>query len=69
MFRGFLFLVWKKGLEKKEIRFAVRIFALQLALNFLWSFLFFGLKNLSSAFAEIVLLRLAIGATIWLLNP
>lgn len=33
-----LFLVWKKGIEKKEVRFAIKIFAVQLLLNFLWPF-------------------------------
>ncbi len=60
-----LFLVWKKGFEKKEVRFAIGVFSLQLALNFLWSFLFFGMKNLGLAFVEIVLLWLAICWTIW----
>ena len=40
-----LFLVWKKGIEKKDVRAAVMIFGLHLFLNALWSFLFFGLQN------------------------
>ncbi len=60
-----VFLVWKKGFEKKEVRFAIGVFSLQLALNFLWSFLFFGMKNPGLAFVEIILLWVVIGATIW----
>jgi translocator protein len=39
------------------------LFCLQLLLNAIWSFLFFGLRNPGLAFAEIVLLWLAILAT------
>ena len=37
------FLVFEKGFTKKEVRFALLVFALQLILNVLWSFVFFGL--------------------------
>jgi len=40
-------------------------FWVQLVLNTAWSFLFFGLERPGWAFAEIVLLWLAIGATVW----
>ena len=40
------------------------IFGIQLALNVLWSFLFFGLKSPYYAFVEIVLLWFAIFLTI-----
>src|SRR4030043_1667218 len=59
------FLIWEKGFKKKEVRIALLIFALQLALNIKWSFLFFGLKSPSLAFVEIIFLWLAIAATIW----
>src|SRR4030042_2496429 len=39
------FLIWEKGFKKKEVRIALLIFALQLALNIKWSFLFFGFKS------------------------
>ncbi len=58
-----LYLVWEKGLEKKEVKLAVSVFGVQLALNILWSFLFFGLQNPFLAFIEIVLLWIAILAT------
>ena len=55
-----LYLVWEKGFEKKEVRFAVYVFFVQLVLNIAWSLLFFGLQNPFLAFAEIILLWVAI---------
>ncbi len=40
-------------------------FGIQLALNVLWSFLFFGMQRPGLAFAEILALWLAITATVW----
>jgi tryptophan-rich sensory protein len=45
-------------------RGALTLFAIQLALNLLWSALFFGLKAPGAALAEIVVLWLAIAATL-----
>jgi tryptophan-rich sensory protein len=59
-----LYLVWKKGFEKKESRIALSVFVAQLALNTLWSLLFFGAKNLGLAFAEIIIMWFAILANI-----
>jgi tryptophan-rich sensory protein len=59
-----LYLVWSNGLKEKKVKAAVRIFAAQFALNILWSFLFFSLRLPLLAFAEIILLWLAIAATI-----
>lgn len=75
-----LFLVWKRGVERKEVRTAISLFALQLTLNVLWSLVFFGLMNIGGALVEIAVLWLAILATIlafskisrlaaWLLVP
>lgn len=52
--------VWRNGTQLKG---ALGLFYAQLALNFLWSFLFFGAHALGLALAEIALLWLAIGAT------
>lgn len=72
-------LVWRKaGFAGAAAPLA--IFAVQLALNLAWSGLFFGLRQLGWAFADIVLLWVAIAATIaafarisapaaWLLAP
>lgn len=73
------YLVWidKSGRSKRT---AVLVFFQQLALNLLWSALFFGLHNPFLAFVEIIVLWLAILMTIfyfskisktsaWLLAP
>jgi len=51
-----LFLVLKKGFDAQGVRSAVILFACQLVLNMLWSFLFFGLRAPLAAFLEIVVL-------------
>ena len=61
-----IFLVWEKGLEKKEAKLAVSVFGIQLALNVIWSLLFFGLQSPFLAFIEIVFLWIAILATAFL---
>ncbi|MFH1622910.1 MAG: TspO/MBR family protein [Candidatus Aenigmatarchaeota archaeon] len=57
-----LYLVWKKGYGKRT-RHAIAAFGLQLALNVLWSLLFFGLRLPAAAFVEIVVLWAAIAYT------
>jgi translocator protein len=58
-------LVWNKiESEKRElVQKALVFFAIQLALNALWSYLFFGLKNPLLALIEIILLWLMIYET------
>lgn len=74
------FLVWEKGLERRDVKIALGIFIGQLILNTLWSIIFFGLHSPGGAFIEIIFLWLAIVATIisfakiskpaaWLLVP
>jgi translocator protein len=74
------FLVWQKGLYRKDVKVALSLFLVQLLLNTLWSILFFGMQNPGAAFIEIIVLWLAILATIttfakvsrvaaWLLIP
>lgn len=46
-------------------RAALGLFAVQLVLNTLWSFVFFAAENPGLAMVEIVVLWLAIAATIW----
>ena len=55
-----LFLVWRKGLKRKDLKIAFAVFIFQLILNTLWSILFFGLKSPFVAFIEIVLLWISI---------
>lgn len=81
-----LYLIWRKGEADSGLakpRFwvwAIILFFAQLALNILWSVLFFGRQNPGAAFLEIVVLWLAILTTIiifakisrpaaWLLLP
>lgn len=58
------FLVWNKGLERKDVRIALGTFGSQLILNTLWSIIFFGQQSPGLALLEIALLWLAILATI-----
>ena len=58
------FLVWKKGLDRSDVKIALGIFLGQLALNTLWSIIFFGLHSPGGALIEIAFLWLAILATI-----
>lgn len=63
-----LFLVWKSGWERREVKIAMLAFGIQLVLNTLWSILFFGAENPGLAFIDIVLLWVAILVTIGLFS-
>jgi translocator protein len=63
-----VWLVWKRGGWAAQ-RPRLTLFLVQLALNAAWTPLFFGLKKPGWAFAEIVLLWLAIGATLLAFRP
>lgn len=39
------FLVWRRGLENRQVRIALIVFLIQLVLNALWSVVFFGLES------------------------
>lgn len=57
-------LVWDRiELQKETVKKGLMFFAIQLALNALWSYLFFGLHNPMLALIEIVLLWLMIYET------
>jgi translocator protein len=60
-----LYIVWEKGLQNKEVKIGLIIFGIQLFLNSLWSFLFFGLRTPYYAFIEIIFLWIAILLTIF----
>jgi benzodiazapine receptor len=60
-----LYLVWNQW-PSRGTKIALTLFSVQLILNSLWSILFFGLKQPGLAFAEIVLLLIAIAATLLL---
>ena len=62
-----LYLVWTKGeikSKRKLIKPALWAFGIQLALNVLWSILFFGMKSPFYAFIDILVLWAAIFMTI-----
>jgi tryptophan-rich sensory protein len=59
-----LFLIWQKGWEDKTVKTAIYLFAGQLVLNTLWSFAFFGLRSPLLGLMEIIILWIAILATI-----
>ncbi|MEO8638026.1 MAG: TspO/MBR family protein [Candidatus Taylorbacteria bacterium] len=54
------FLVWNKGLNRRDVRKALGVFGFQLALNALWSIVFFGLHSPAWALVNIVAMWLAI---------
>lgn len=59
-----LFLVWREGIHRKDVRFAILIFGVQLALSLIWSVVFFSLHALFGSFVIVMLLWLAILANI-----
>ena len=59
------FFVYQKGWQKKKVRIALYTFGVQLALNTLWSIIFFGLRSPLGGFIEIIVLWSAIFVTIW----
>lgn len=61
-----VFLVWRKGLEQRQVKIAIGVFIVQLILNTLWSIIFFGQQNPAGAFLEIIFLWIAIIATIFI---
>ncbi len=74
------YLIWKTNANTDAKRWAIIIFILQFALNFLWSFIFFREHQMGWAFVEILVLWIAILCTIigfsristtaaWLLVP
>jgi tryptophan-rich sensory protein len=59
-----LYLVWQKTDEANVPRAVFIVFGIQLVLNALWSYVFFGLRSPLLGFIEITLLWAAIVATI-----
>lgn len=56
------FLIWEKR-DRRDVRDTLLLYAAHLALNALWSVLFFGLENPGLAFIEIVLMWVTLGVT------
>jgi translocator protein len=59
-----VFLIWRKGLNLDGVAIAFTIFWVQLLLNILWSVIFFGRKSLLGGMAIIIILWIAMLATI-----
>ncbi|MCX6843538.1 MAG: tryptophan-rich sensory protein [candidate division WOR-3 bacterium] len=57
-------LVWKQGVGAAGVKLALAVFLVQLILNALWSILFFGLRSPLAGMVDIVVLWLAILATV-----
>jgi benzodiazapine receptor len=64
-----LYLVWKKGLAAKGVKVALAVFFLQLVLNMLWSFAFFGAQSPLAGLVVIFVLWMAIAGTMALFAP
>jgi translocator protein len=74
------FLVLREGWHRREVRLALALFAVQLALNGAWTPVFFGMQSPLGGLVIIVLLMLVLAATLrqflvvrplagWLLVP
>lgn len=55
-------LVWRQG-DFKDATLPLTLFAVQLVLNVLWSYIFFGLEKPGFSFGEVLVLWAAIAAT------
>jgi translocator protein len=60
-----LYLVWRADVNNKLKRTAIILFAVQLALNFFWSFIFFDQQQVGWALMEIIAMWVMILATIF----
>jgi translocator protein len=59
------FLIWKEE-ASKERDLAIKVFSIQMLLNFAWSFLFFYFNLIGAALIEIILLWTSIALMIYL---
>jgi tryptophan-rich sensory protein len=59
-----VFLIWNKGLDYPKVKQSIGLFLIQLALNAIWTPLFFGFHLILPAFIEIIILWFAILVTI-----
>ncbi len=59
-----LYGVWNKGFERPEIKRAVSVFGVQLALNVIWALIFFGSHNIGVALAGIIALWICLALTV-----
>lgn len=59
-----LYLIWREGLSRKDVKLAILVFTVQLVLNFLWSAVFFSLHSLMGGLILIIALWISILANI-----
>ncbi|MDD4300306.1 MAG: tryptophan-rich sensory protein [Methanomicrobium sp.] len=59
-----LYLIWIEDREDRHVKVALGFFAIQLLLNILWSYLFFGLQNPMYGLIGIIFLWIFIAETI-----
>jgi tryptophan-rich sensory protein len=59
-----LFLVWRQGVRIPAVKWAILIFVIQLILNVLWSFAFFGMRSPLAGLIVICVLWIMIVVTI-----
>ena len=55
-----LFLIWREGLNRKEVKIAIGVFAVQLMVNVVWSLIFFGTHNIAGGLVLVILLWITI---------
>jgi tryptophan-rich sensory protein len=59
-----LFLVWREGLNRYEVKLAIYVFAAQFAVNILWSAAFFGMRSPIAGLVVIIVLWIMILLTV-----
>ena len=59
-----VYFVWSKGMKSRGVRLGLVLFSVQLALNLIWSVLFFGLRSILGGLIDIILLWITILMTI-----
>ena len=55
-----LYLIWRKGLGRKDVQIALVVFAVQLGINVLWSLVFFGSHSILGGLIMVLILWVAI---------
>jgi len=63
-----LYLVWAEGFNRRDVRVATTAFVVQLALNGIWSPLFFGLHSTLLGLVDIIFLWIALAVTVRLVQ-
>ena len=60
-----LWLVWRRGIDRRPVQLAVGLFAAQMLVNVAWTPAFFGLQSPGLGLVVILVLWVLIVATIW----